>query len=274
MKRKILFFVKIGLGVSILASTCFYVLNMIIAHSSPWKYIYVFTLFAVIPFFVLIKLFYDDYARIIDKVKAKFATEISDAFDGKIIKRHTLLISVFLFNKGKNRLSIILLTILSKKCIRVSDYRAVELFRALNYTALKKEPQAMLIYDKAIKNGYGTSAIFNNLGHLYSKEELSAEAHKNYDLAIHYDPKNITAYHNKAQLYFKENNYEKAIELSEKALDINPKFSPSTTLLAIIYALQGDNEKAIEAKGRAIENGESASNIDRTIKHYKDNPPL
>ncbi len=214
----------------------------------------------------MVKLFIDDYKRAINSAEQKLFKETQGAFDTDAKCRRKLLFATYLFIKGKHKRSIKILESIKPKCEKTLDYRATYLFLALNYSAVNKEAHAITIYESAIKNGYATSAFYSNLGHLYSKEELSAEAHKNYDLAIHYDPKYITAYHNKAQLYFKENNYEKAIELSEKALDINQKFSPSTTLLAIIYALYGTSEEAIAAKGKAIENGEASASIDRAVK--------
>ncbi len=271
MKRKLLLILKIALSVSIFSSICYYIIDMVFLHSSPFKHVFIPVIFGALPVVLLIMIAILRKKSILKNAKRKFHEEISDAFDTDKRKLNKLLFSIYQYSKGKNKKSNRILSNLKKECKKSSEHTVVAIFRALNYTSLDKLEQAILVYDETIKKGYGTSAIFNNLGHLYSKKGDYKNAHENYDIAIRMDKSNIIACHNKAQLYFKEHDYEKAIQLSEKALSINPKFAPSTTLIAIIYALQGKTEEAIFAKGKAIENGEKSYSIDRAVSYYRNN---
>ncbi len=269
MRKKGPFIAKIVLSVSILASICFYLLNMIIAHSSPFKYLWLVIAFDIICAIIILKLISDENKEILENVEDRYSKDIVGAFDGEDRNKRKLLLAIYYFSQNKNKQSVDRLKKLEAKCDKPSDHKAILLFLALNYANMGQDMQAIITYEKAIKNGYATSNIYNNLGHLYAKSQDSIQAHKNYDTAIYFDNTNVVAYHNKAQLCFKEGNPKKAVELCQKSLEINPKYRPSSTLLAIIYALEGDNEKALMAKGRAIENGENASNIDRLIFYYK-----
>lgn len=271
MKRKLLLVLKIVLSVSINSSFAYYLIDIFLIHSSPFKHLFIPLIFGILPATLLILLVVLKRKAILKNAKRKFSSEISDAFDTDKRKLNKLLFSTYQYSVGKNNKSLRMLNRLKKACAKKSEHIVVALFRALNYTSLQKSTMAISVYDELIKDGYGTSPIFNNIGHLYSIVGDNKKAHENYDIAIRMDKTNITAYHNKAQLCFKEYEYKKAIELSNKALELNPKFSPSTTLLAIIYALTGTSEEAIKAKGNAIENGEKAYSIDRAVNYYRKN---
>ena len=131
---------------------------------------------------------------------------------------------------------------LKPKCEKTTEHGVVELFRALNYTAMDQNKKAIEVYENAAKNGYANSGMYNNLGHLYAKDGRHELAHENYKLAIFYDPTNVAAYHNMAQLCFKQYDYKKASEYSKKALEISPKFKPSITLLAIIDSIENKKD--------------------------------
>ena len=269
MNRKGRLIAKIVLSVSVFLSLCFYFVNLIVTDSSPLKYLWLIAIFDTVCAIIIVRIFVDENREILSIIEEKYAKDIIGAFDSEEKHRKKLLKAIYYFNQGKSKQSIDILKALESKCHNTSDYKAVLLFIALNYTNSGQDIQAMFYYEKAIKNGYASSNIYNNLGHLYAKAQENAQAHQNYDLAIYFDNMNIAAYHNKAQLCFKENNYKMALELSEKALHINPKYRPSSTLVAIIYALEGRTDEAVEAKGRAIENGESAASIERSILYYK-----
>lgn len=269
MNKKGRLIAKIVLSVSAFLAICFYVLDLIIVHSSPFKYLWIVLSIAAVCVIIVIKLFVDEYKEMLNSMEEAYAKDIVGAFDWDERSRKKLLRAIYYFTQNKNKKSIDALLSLEKKCCKTNDYKAVLLFIALNYTNSGQDIHAILYYEKAIKNGYASSNIYNNIGHLYAKSQDNLQAHKNYDLAIYYDNLNLAAYHNKAQLCFKENNFKMALELSEKALQINPTYRPSSTLVAIIYALEGRTDEAIEAKGRAIENGESPASIERSILYYK-----
>lgn len=260
---------KIVLGVSIFATIMVYLLDVIFSHSSPFKFLWLALVISITCLITLIKLIIDDVKDILEATQERYIKDIAGAFDGEDRKKKSLIWAVYFFSQAKYTKSIELLKRLEEKCEKPGDYRAIFLFLALSYANLGQDIQAIYTYEKAIKNGYGTSNIYNNLGHLYAKNQDTKQAHDNYDLAIYYDSTNVAAYYNKAQLCFKDGNRTLALELLNKALEINPTYRPSLTLVAVIYALEGKNDEAIAAKGKAIENGESAASIDRLILYYK-----
>jgi tetratricopeptide (TPR) repeat protein len=270
MKKKLLILLKIALSVSIIASLGYYVIDLTLLHSSPFEHILIPALFAILPVLLIVAISQIKRRRILKATKSKFKEEIAGTFE-KRRNLNKLLYAIYFFTIGKNKKSIRKLNKLKSKCKSKKDYVVIALFSALNYTAQDNIEQAVSIYEQSIKEGHGSTVIFNNLGHLYSKLGNDKKAHENYDIAIRKDKENITAYHNKAQLCFKEGNYKESIKLSKKALELNPKFAPSTTLLAIIYAIYGTYEEAIAAKGKAIENGEAPVSIDRAVNYYRKN---
>lgn len=269
MRKKGSLIAKIVLSVSIFASICFYLINIFVAHTSPFKYLWIIAIFDFVCAIIIIKLIMDDYKEKLENAENKYSKDIVGAFDGEDRIKRQLLLAIYYFSQNKNQKSNEILKKLESKCTKGSDYKAVLLFQALNYTNAGQEMQAIFTYEKAVKSGYATSNMYNNLGHLYAKSQDSIQAHNNYDLAIYIDATNFVAYHNKAQLCFKDGNSKMAIELLKKSLEINPAYRPSTTLLAVIYALEGDSKNALEFKGKAIENGENPSSIDRLIFYYK-----
>lgn len=260
---------KIVLGVSIFATILVYVLDIVISHSSPFNFLWLAIIITLTCLIALIKLIIDDIKDILETTEVHYQKDILGAFDGEEKKKRKLLWAIYCFRQGKYVKAIELLKKLEPKCEKPSDHKAVLLFSALSYSNLGQDIQAIYSYEKAIKNGYGTSNIYNNLGHLYAKSQDVMQAHKNYDLAIYFDNTNVIAYYNKAQLCLKDNNHSLAEELIKKSLEINPNYRPSLTLLAVIYTLDEKNDAAIIAKGKAIENGESANTIDKLIAYYK-----
>ena len=260
---------KIALGVSVFAAILAYVLDILISHSSPFKFLWIVLIISLTCLGTMIKLIVDDVKDVLCETEEKYQKDIVGAFDSEEKAKRKLLWAVYCFSRGKNEKSLQILKNLEPKCTVSGDFRAVLLFMALSYANLGQNMQAIYSYEKAVKTGYATSNIHNNLGHLYAKAGDTMQAHQNYDMAIYYDSTNVAAYHNKAQLCFKDGNLEMALDLSKKALEINSEYRPCLTLVAVIYSLQEKGEESIWAKGKAIEAGESPATIDRLIEYYK-----
>ncbi|MBQ8546373.1 MAG: hypothetical protein IJ437_05485 [Clostridia bacterium] len=251
MKKKLLLTLKILLVALTVGSVAYYVLSIAFLGFSPWDFITLVICAPLITIIVFVKLGIDSCRNALNEVEQKFIKDIGSAFSGEDKKKKQLLYAIYYFSKKHNKKSLKKLSKLKSKCEKTKEHAVVELFRALNYTAMHQSKKAIEIYENAAKNGYINSNMYNNLGHLYAKESNYDLAHKNYDLAIFYEPANVPAYHNKAQLCFKQYDYKKASLYSRKALDIDPNFRPSATLLAIIDSIQENGEKSDTPNGIA-----------------------
>lgn len=246
MKKKLLLTLKILLVASTVGSAAFYVISIALLGFSPWDFIALVICVSLITAIVFARLGLDSHKNALNEAEHKFRKDIGSAFSGEDKKKKQLLSAIYHFSKKHNKKSLKKLSKLKPKCEKTKEHTVVELFRALNYTAMRQSKAAIDVYENAAKNGYICSNMYNNLGHLYAKESNFEMAHKNYDLAIFYEPTSVPAYHNKAQLCFKQYDYKNASLYSKKALDINPGFRPSATLLAIIESIQENDEKAKE----------------------------
>ena len=244
MKNKLLLTLKILLVALSLGTVAFYVLSIALWGFSPWDFITLVVCVPLITVIIFVKFGCDSHKNALNMAEQKFIKDIGSAFSGEEKKKRLLLCAIHHFSKKHNKKSLKKLSKLKPKCEKTKEHAVVELFRALNYTAMHQNKKAIEVYEKAAEAGYINSSMYNNLGHLYAKEISFDLAHKNYDLAIFYEPSNVAAYHNKAQLCFKQYDYQKASLYSKKALDIDPYFRPSATLLAIIDSIQENNEKA------------------------------
>ena len=243
MKNKLLLTLRILLVALTIGAIAVYVLSIALWGFSPWDFIALVVCVPLITIIVFVKLGSDEHKNALHVAEQKFIKDIGSAFSGEEKKKKLLLSAIHQFSKKHNRKSLRKLAKLKPKCEKSREHTVVELFHALNYTALHQNKKAIEVYEKAAEAGYMNSSMYNNLGHLYAKEFSFDLAHKNYDLAIFYEPSNVAAYHNKAQLCFKQYDYQKASLYSKKALDIDPNFRPSATLLAIIESIQENNEK-------------------------------
>jgi eukaryotic-like serine/threonine-protein kinase len=70
----------------------------------------------------------------------------------------------------------------------------------LNRAPAEKTENAIEYYKKAIKAGFATAAVHNNLGYNYQRSKRPQDAKEALDRAIELDPKLQAAYHNRALL--------------------------------------------------------------------------
>ena len=240
MNKKVMLFAKIALSVSVFLSITLSTVSAIIISEIRFLHVLSVFLFAFLPTIALVKIFYDEYTEKLVSSEARFQKEISAAFINDTRDKKRLLYASYLYTSKKYNRSLSILEKLKGKCTSTYEYRAVDLFCALNYTALSKYREAIAVYESATILGYANAAFYSNLGHLYAKLGDSARAHQSYDIAICNEPNNIVALHNKAHLYYKEGKHKEARALLERVNEINPSFAPSASLLASVYAKMGD----------------------------------
>ncbi len=242
MKNKFLWVLKLLLVALSLGSIALYVVSIVVFDHSPWDFIALVIFVPLISIIVILKIFFDERKENLSRAEEKYIKDIGSAFAGDEKKKKKLLLAIYRFSRKQNKMSLKLLKNLKLKCERTTEHGVVELFCALNYTAMQQNKKAIQVYENAAEKGYANSGMYNNLGHLYAREVRHELAHKNYKMAIFYDPANVAAYHNMAQLCFKQYDYKKASEYSKKALEINNKFKPSITLLAIIDSIENKKD--------------------------------
>lgn len=239
MNKKVMIFVKTALSVSVFLS---FLICTVSALNSHIRFVHVLSLFlfTFLPSVALVKIFCDEYTEKLVFAEARFQKEISSAFIDNTKNKKRLLYAAYLYSAKKYIKSLKILEKLKEKCGGVCEFRAVDLFCALNYTSLSKYREAVSVYESAITLGYASASYYSNLGHLYARLGDNRRAHQNYDIAICEEPSNIIALHNKSHLCYKEGKLAEARVLLEKIRDINPAFRPSASLLASVYACQGD----------------------------------
>ena len=267
MNKKVMIFAKTALSVSVFASFLICSISAFINTQIRFVHFFSLFLFAFLPTIALIKIFYDEYTEKLIFAEARFQKEISSAFVNDTKDKKRLLYSAYLYSIKKYSRSLKVLEKLKEKCQSVNEYRAVDLFCALNFTSLSKYREAVSVYESAAILGYATASFYSNLGHLYARLGDNKSAHKNYDIAICEEPNNVVALHNKAHLYYKEEKFAEARILLEKVREINPTFSPSTSLLASVYARQGDLSALSSLKSSAPCALSVTSTLDLTLLH-------
>ncbi|GAX62652.1 hypothetical protein SCALIN_C38_0015 [Candidatus Scalindua japonica] len=94
---------------------------------------------------------------------------------------------------------------------------------------------------------------FCNMGVVYEKMGLIAEAIKNYSMAISLNKKYASAYYNRGSLLGVEGRYGKAIEDFNEAIAISPRFTLSYLNRAIAFKKIGKIDKAILDYDKIIE---------------------
>lgn len=265
MNKKVMLFAKIALSVSVFLSITLCTVSAIVISEIRFLHVLSALLFAFLPTIALVKIFYDEYTEKLVSSEARFQKEISAAFINDTRDKKRLLYASYLYTSKKYNRSLKILEKLKEKCTSTYEYRAVDLFCALNYTALSKYREAISVYESATILGYASASFYSNLGHLYAKQGNNRVAHENYDIAICYEPHNVVALHNKAHLLYKEAKYEEARVLLEKVCEINPLFSPSASLLASVYAKQGDLSALAALKASTRGSLNATATLDLTL---------
>ena len=95
-------------------------------------------------------------------------------------------------------------------------------YQAMAYSALKRDKEALLSYQKIIKKEPTLAGPYYNMGIILKRNERIEEAIDNYKKAISLKPDYVQAYNNLGVLYKEKEKYEDAINMFTKAKEIQP----------------------------------------------------
>ena len=126
-------------------------------------------------------------------------------------------------------------------------------YQAMAYSALKRDKEALLSYQKIIKNDPKLAGPYYNMGIILRRNERVEEAISNYKKAISLKSDYVQAYNNLGVLYKDNEEYENAIKMFTKAKELQPDHQNSYYNLALIKKEQGLNEEAIELLLKVID---------------------
>ncbi len=110
-------------------------------------------------------------------------------------------------------------------------------------------------YQKSIELNHKDAEARNNLGILYKKKGMYAEAIKEYEAALTipgYETPEY-AYHNLGLLHRDRAMYEEAIGYFKQAVELNPKFTKAYNAMGLTYKALGRYEEAVLSFKKALE---------------------
>ena len=107
-------------------------------------------------------------------------------------------------------------------------------YQAMAYSALKKDREALISYQKILKKDPSLPAPHYNIGIILKRNGRIEEAINSYKKAISLKPDYVQAYNNLGILYKEEEQYEGAIKMFSKAKEIQPDHQNSYSNLALI----------------------------------------
>ena len=119
-------------------------------------------------------------------------------------------------------------------------------YQAMAYSALKRDKEALLSYQKITKAAPTLAGPYYNMGIILKRNARATEAIESYKKAISLKPDYVQAYNNLGILYKDKEEYEDAIEMFMKAKELQPNHQNSYYNLALIKKEQGLNEQAID----------------------------
>ena len=112
-------------------------------------------------------------------------------------------------------------------------------YQAMAYSALKKDKEALLSYQKIIKKDPTLAGPYYNMGIILKRNGRIEEAIDSYKKAISLKPDYVQVYNNLGVLYKDNEKYEDAIEMFTKAKELQPDHQNSYYNLALIKKEQG-----------------------------------
>ena len=90
-------------------------------------------------------------------------------------------------------------------------------YQAMAYTALKRDRDALLTYQKIIKKDSSLAGPYYNMGIILKRNGRIEEAENSYKKAISLKPDYVQAYNNLGVLYKDNEKYDSAIKMFTKA---------------------------------------------------------
>ena len=119
-------------------------------------------------------------------------------------------------------------------------------YQAMAYSALKRDKEALLAYQKIVKKDPSLAGPYYNMGIILKRNGRIEEAISSYKKAISLKPDYVQAYNNLGILYKDSAEYGNAITMFTKAKELQPDHQNSYYNLALIKKEQGQSEEAIE----------------------------
>ena len=139
-------------------------------------------------------------------------------------------------------------------------------YQAMAYTALKRDKEALVSYQKIIKKDRSLAGPYYNMGIILKRNGRTEEAIESYRKAISLKPDYVQAYNNLGVLYKDNEQYENAIEMFVKAKEIQPDHQNSYYNLALIKKEQGLDEDAVELLLKVLDLNPSHNEADLSAK--------
>ncbi|MDQ7783873.1 MAG: tetratricopeptide repeat protein [Desulfomonilaceae bacterium] len=112
------------------------------------------------------------------------------------------------------------------------------------------------------------SAIFYNLGVVYTFLNREDEAIAYFEKAVELSPEYVEAYYNLGQIYLiKKRDFSQALNYFDRAASIRPDYIGAHHQRGVAYEMVGDKQKAVECWRRTLEldpkNKQARENIER-----------
>ena len=145
-------------------------------------------------------------------------------------------------------------------------------YQAMAYSALKRDNEALLSYQKIIKADPTLAGPYYNMGIILKRNGRATEAIDSYNKAISLKPDYVQAYNNLGVLYKDKEDYENAIKMFMKAKELQPDHQNSYYNLALIKKEQGLIKEAIELFLKVLElnpqHSDAKSNAKQTCNEF------
>ena len=109
------------------------------------------------------------------------------------------------------------------------------------------------LWEHAIACTSGNYTAYNNLGYVQAAAGRNAEAIKNYQQALDFNPSFSDCVNNLGTAFLNQGQLDKAQDCYLRALAINPDFAEAHNNLGILFTKQGKKNEAIEQYRKAIE---------------------
>ena len=119
-------------------------------------------------------------------------------------------------------------------------------YHAMAYSALKRDNEALLSYQKIRNIDPTLAGPYYNMGIILKRNGRVEEAIESYKKAISLRSDYVQAYNNLGILYKDQEKYDDAIEMFTKVKELQPDHQNSYYSLALIKREQGLNEEAIK----------------------------
>ena len=108
-------------------------------------------------------------------------------------------------------------------------------YQAMAYSALKRDKEALLAYQKIVKKDPSLAGPYYNMGIILKRNGRIEEAISSYKKAISLKPDYVQAYNNLGILYKDSEEYENAITMFTKAKELQPDHQNIYYNLCLLY---------------------------------------